>query len=398
MSYFRLPLPGGKRGLGIVGAEITDLKNAEAALREADRRKDEFLAVLSHELRNPLAPISNSIFLLEKLPSDSAQAIRARAIVRRQAEHLTRLVDDLLDVTRISRGKVQLQRQVVDIRDLVRRTCEDHRSTFEQGRIDFTLDCPVAPLLANVDPTRIAQVLGNLLSNASKFTPPGGAVTVRVRRREQIAELTVHDTGIGIEPEQLGRMFEPFTQEARGLAQARGGLGLGLALSKGLVELHGGSVAAHSGGAGDGAEFLVRLPLAAQAPRPSSPTPPAQAKSTRRRVLLIDDNADAARTLADVLELLGHEVSIAADGASGIALARETRPDVVICDLGLPDVSGYDVARTLRSDDALRSTRLIALSGYGQPEDKRRAKDAGFEEHFTRPAPVEDLAATLARG
>ncbi len=376
--------------------DVTEQREAEEALRRADERKNEFLAVLSHELRSPLAPISNSIFLLEKLPSKSPGATRARQVIRRQTEHLTRLIEDLLDVTRISRGKVQLQRRVVDLRDPVRRTCEDHRSTFEQGGLELSLDFPIAPVWANVDPTRVAQVVGNLLTNAGKFTPAGGSVTVRLRGHGDVAELSVRDTGVGIQAEQLRRMFEPFAQEERSLARTRGGLGLGLALSRGLVELHGGAIAARSEGPGKGAEFVVTLPLAPPPPEALEPSAPATAPGTRRRVLIVDDNADAACTLADVLGLLGHEVSIAPDGATGILRARELRPDMVICDLGLPDVDGYTVARTLREDASLQSTRLIALSGYGQPEDKQRALQAGFERHFTRPAPLDALAALLA--
>ncbi|HET8541123.1 MAG TPA: PAS domain-containing protein [Anaeromyxobacter sp.] len=374
--------------------DVTVQREAEQALRDADQRKNDFLAVLSHELRGPIAPIRNGIYLLDKLPADSVQAARARQVIARQTEHLARLVDDLLDATRISRGKVQLQREVVDLRDLVRRACDDHRSGFEQARIELSLHFPAAPVRADVDPTRIAQVVGNLLGNALKFTPAGGAVTVRLRAVNGRAELRVHDTGVGIDRDQLGRMFEPFAQEERNLARSRGGLGLGLALSRGLAQLHGGTITARSDGPGKGAEFVMSLSLAVGTPEAASTGWTADARA-RRRVLLVDDNADAARMLADVLELLGHEVSVAADGTTGIALARELRPDVVICDLGLPDVDGYEVARTLRSDEALRSTRLIALSGYGQPEDKQRAREAGFEAHLTRPAPLDALAAAL---
>ncbi|MGE5414578.1 MAG: PAS domain S-box protein, partial [Syntrophomonadaceae bacterium] len=333
------------------------LSRANERLIEADRHKTEFLGVLSHELRNPLAPIRNSIFLLEQLPAESVQAARARQVIRRQTEHLARLVDDLLDVTRISRGKIQLQREVVDLRNVVRRTCEDHRAIFEESAIELNLDFPVAPVWADVDPTRIAQVVGNLLANSGKFTPSRGAVTVRVRGGDGHAVICVRDTGIGMDPAQIARMFEPFAQEDRTLARTRGGLGLGLALSKGLIELHGGTIAARSAGPGEGSEFTIMLPLAAAADDPTIPAADAHRAGARRRVLIIEDNTDAARTLADVLEIVGHEVIIARDGTSGIALAHELKPDVVICDLGLPDVDGYEVARTLRQDESLRATR-----------------------------------------
>ncbi len=376
--------------------DITEQLEAERALREADQRKSEFLAVLSHELRNPLAPIRNSVYLLENAPPGSAQAARAREVIRRQADHLTRLVEDLLDVTRITRGKVQLHRERTDLAGLVHRTIEDHRGTFARAEVELGADLPAAPVWSEVDATRIAQVLGNLLTNAAKFTPPRGSATVAVRARADQAVITVRDTGIGIAPAELARMFEPFAQESRGLARSRGGLGLGLALSKGLVELHGGSLTVQSPGAGQGAVFTIALPLSPHTPEPAQADAAAPApRPPTRRVLLIDDNADAAETLRDILESFGHEVAMAPDGTSGMERARDIRPDVVICDLGLPDVSGYEVARALRRDPALGSIRLIALSGYGYPEDKQRSLEAGFEVHFTRPAQLEELAAAI---
>jgi two-component system CheB/CheR fusion protein len=304
-------------------------------------------------------------------------------------------VDDLLDVTRISHGKIHLNREVVDLRNVVRRTCEDHRSLFEDREIELNLDFPAAPVWIDADATRIGQVVGNLLNNASKFTPAGGAVTVRLRGRPGHAEICVRDTGFGMEPQQVARMFEPFAQEDRSLARTRGGLGLGLALSKGLIELHGGTVTAHSSGAGKGSEFTITLPLAAR-PTQGMPVPVSALSSReRRRILIIEDNVDAARTLADVLEIVGHEVTVARDGASGVALARTLKPDVVLCDLGLPDVDGYEVARILRQDEELRSMRLIALSGYAQAEDKERAREAGFHAHLSKPAPLDELAELL---
>ena len=369
------------------------------ALEEADRHKTEFLAVLSHELRNPLSPILTGIFLLETLPPASPKAARARAAIRRQAEHLTRIVDDLLDVTRISRGKIKLRREVADLRELVRRTCEDHRATFAGSDVEMVVDLPDQPVWVDADATRVAQVVGNLLSNANKFTPPQGEVTVSLRAAEGSAEIGVRDNGIGIHPEHLGRLFQPFAQEDRGLARTAGGLGLGLALSKGLVELHGGSLTGRSGGPGAGSEFTVTLPLAARRTDdlPASDGIPrgALAPGSGRRVVIIEDNADAARSLADVLEVLGYQVRVALDGTTGIALTRETAPDVVLCDLGLPDVDGYQVARTVKGDASLRSTRLIALSGYALPEDLERSREAGFDAHLAKPAPLEDLAVLL---
>ncbi len=390
-----------RTGGEIVGAVVTftdrtEERRAAEALREEDRRKSEFLGVLSHELRNPLAPIRNSIYLLDRAAPGSEQASRAKEILRRQTEHLTHLVDDLLDVTRISSGKVELHRSVIDLRDVVRSTTDDHRSLFDQSGVELRVEHSVGPVWIDADPTRIAQVLGNLLQNAAKFTPSGGTVTVGVATSGGEAELHVRDDGIGIEPAQVERMFEPFQQADHSLARAKGGLGLGLALVKGLVELHGGTVRARSEGLGKGAEFVVALPLVPSRPG-EAPPPDAQAASGRL-VVVIEDNVDAAQSLADMLQLNGYRVRTARDGRSGIRLVQEARPSVVLCDLGLPDVDGFEVARALRRDDALRSVRLIALSGYAQPEDVQRASDAGFDGHLAKPATLEAITEIIERG
>jgi two-component system CheB/CheR fusion protein len=366
-------------------------RRADEALRESDRRKSEFLAVLSHELRNPLAPIRNGLVLLARAPPGSESAERARAVIARQTEHLVRLVDDLLDMTRISRGRIELQRRRLDALELARRTCDDHRAAFERKGVALRLEGD-APAWVDADPTRLAQILGNLLQNAVKFTPAGGTTTVEVRAAEGRAELRVRDTGEGVADPQL--LFEPFSQAAQGLARSQGGLGLGLAIVKGLVELHGGTVDARSEGAGRGAEFVVRLPLAA--PPAAGAAAGAAPRCAPRSVLLVEDNADAARSLADLLALDGHRVEVAHDGRTGIARARELRPDAVVCDLGLPDVSGFDVARALRADAALAGTCLVALSGYAQPEDRARALEAGFTAHLAKPPSLEALSAILA--
>ncbi len=375
--------------------DVTERKRAEERLREADRLKTEFLGVLSHELRNLLAPIRSSIYLLDRAPAGSDQAARARDVIRRQTEHLTRLVDDLLDVTRISRGKIELQRSRVDLREVVARTCDDHRTIFAGRHLELRVE-NAGPVWVEADATRIAQVVGNLLLNAAKFSREGGAVTVAVTTDAGRAEIRVRDDGLGIVPELLPRVFEPFVQADEGLARTRGGLGLGLALVKGLVELHGGGVRADSEGAGRGSEFVVTLPAA---PGPPAAQPPPRAPASARRVdiLVIEDNVDAAQTIAEVLEMEGHRVHVATDGLSGIAKARELRPELVLCDIGLPDVDGYQVARELRADASLRGMRLIALSGYAQPEDKERAKAAGFEAHLGKPALLDELTALVAR-
>jgi two-component system CheB/CheR fusion protein len=369
--------------------DVTERERTAEALRTADRLKTEFLAVLSHELRNPLAPIRNSIQLLDRVPPGSEQMERAKGVIRRQTEHLTRIVDDLLDVTRISRGKIELQRAPVDLREVVGRTCDDHRTLFQGRRIELRVEAS-RPVWVDADATRIAQVLGNLLQNAAKFSREGGTVTTRVAAVDGHAEIRVRDEGVGIGPELLPRIFEPFFQADEGLARTRGGLGLGLALVKALVELHGGSVQAESAGAGRGSELVVTLPLAPGA-RPSVEA--VEAPEPRRTVdiLVIEDNVDAAESIAHLLELEGHRVHVATDGRSGIAKARELRPEVVLCDIGLPDVDGYEVARELRADAALRGTRLVALTGYTLPEDKERARQAGFEAHLGKPSSPDEL-------
>jgi PAS domain S-box-containing protein len=385
---------GGTRYVGGIGIDITERKQMEDALREADRRKNEFLSMLSHELRNPLAPIRNSLYLLERAAPGSDEAARAREVIHRQTDHLARLVDDLIDVTRISRGKIELKREHVDAREVVRRTCEDHRTIFDQRGIELRAEIAL-PAWIDADATRVSQAIGNLLQNAAKFTRPGGVVTVSVGAVEGRAEVRVRDDGIGIAPDLLPRVFDPFFQAQHDLARTQGGLGLGLALVRALVELHGGSVSAQSEGPDRGSEFVVWLPLAAD-PQLAHGEPRARPDGSPRVVLVIEDYVDSGQTLADVLTLQGHSAHLATDGASGLRKARELRPDVVLCDIGLPDVDGYEVARTLRRDDELRSTYLVALSGYAQPEDRRRAVEAGFDAHLTKPADLEELARVVA--
>jgi PAS domain S-box-containing protein len=370
--------------------DISERKRAEEALREADRRKDEFLAILSHELRNPLAPIRNSVYLLTRADPAGPQAARARQVIDRQTQHLTRLVDDLLDVTRISRGKIELQRVRLDLRDVVRKTADDVRSMFEQSGVELRLEHAAGPLWVDADPTRVAQVVGNLLHNAMKFTPHGGKVVVYAGPADGRAEVIVRDTGIGLDPAELNTLFEPFAQADRTLARSQGGLGLGLALVRGLVQQHGGQVSAHSEGAGRGAEFRVSLPLAPADPA-ASERAAVGAGAPRARVLIIEDNPDAAQSLAEVLQLRGHDVRIAHDGRSGITAAAALVPDVVLCDIGLPDIDGYAVARALRANGALRDTRLVAVSGYAQPEDQERAREAGFVAYLAKPPHLDKL-------
>jgi PAS domain S-box-containing protein len=372
--------------------DIEDRKRAEdevrqraAALVEADRRKDEFLAVLSHELRNPLAPIRNAVQLLKQLGPPEPRLVRTREIIERQVRHMARLLDDLLDVSRITNNKMVLHSDKVNLGLLVHDTVEDCRSVIEGAGLTLSVESLEGPLWVEGDATRLAQVLGNLLHNAAKFTVAGGRVTVRLAAEGERARITVSDNGLGITPEVLPYVFDTFTQAERSLARTRGGLGLGLALVKGFVELHGGEVWARSQGAGCGTQFTILLP-----------TTPAPAASERipttgslpvgpLRILVVEDNRDAAETLRELLELSGCTVAVAHSGTSALQAARQFRPEVVLCDLGLPGMDGYQVAEQLRQDPTTARARLIAVSGYGQEEDQRRSREAGFDLHLTKP-------------
>ncbi len=376
------------------------LKAANLQLVESDRRKNEFLAVLSHELRNPLAPISNSLHVLERAAPGGNQAKRAKEVIDRQVVHLAHLVDDLLDVTRVSRNKIQLQLTRVDLCDIVRRSVEDQRSLFERAEVHLEADIPGEPLLVHADATRVAQVVGNLLQNAAKFTGRGGVTRVCVASSASDgapghALVRVADTGVGMEPETLAGIFQPFMQADKTLDRTKGGLGLGLALVKGLVELHGGLVTAASGGLGKGAEFVVQLPLDGSRRADSGPDRAAGPRR-RRRVLIIEDNIDAADSLRDALDLGDHDVEVAYSGPEGIERARTFRPEVVLCDIGLPGMDGFAVARAFRADEALKGVFLVALSGYALPEDVQRAAEAGFERHLAKPPSLEKLEGLLA--
>jgi len=384
--------------------DITERKRAEqererllAALREADQRKDEFLGMLSHELRNPLTPIRNCLDVLDRTTPGGEQDRAARVIIDRQLNQLTRLVDDLLDVTRISRGKIRLQQARLDFVDLVRQTVDDHRSLLE-GR-DVAVQLPARGIWVVGDRTRLAQAIGNLLQNAAKFTPKGSKVSVSLSLQNGRAVVEVADTGMGMDRDLLPRLFEPFAQGERSLARTGGGLGLGLSLVKGLVELHGGTVTGTSEGPGKGARFTLTLPVEAQ-PAPAPPLASARPATGRGlKVLVIEDNVDAADSLAAVLDLDGYEVLVSYAPRDGIAKAHAFKPDVLLCDVGLPDMSGYDVARAFRDDAELKDVLLVALTGYAGPEDRHRAAESGFQRHFPKPPDLpalEQLLGTVA--
>jgi two-component system, chemotaxis family, CheB/CheR fusion protein len=377
---------------------VLELQNRETLLRESDQRKSAFLAVLSHELRNPLAPIRHSLHVLDHAEAGSEQAGRARAILRRQTDHLTRLVDDLLDVTRISRGNINVRKSRLDLLEIVRGTVEDHSTLFSTRGVALDLQLGELPLWIDADATRIAQAIGNLLSNAANFSNASGRVVITVERGAGgMALVRVKDDGVGIEAGLLPRIFEPFVQADTSLDRSRGGLGLGLSLVKGLVELHGGSVEARSDGPGRGAEFILQLWLAPeQGVLRDAGRPPAQDGTPPRRVLVIEDNVDAADSLREVLEMWQHETEVAHDGCTGIEKARAFRPDIILCDIGLPEMDGYAVARVIRSDPTLASVFLVAVTGYASPEDQRKAADAGFNRHLAKPVSVEAIQEVIA--
>jgi PAS domain S-box-containing protein len=386
----------------LAGAALgtADLYARETASRqraeEADRRKDEFIAMLAHELRNPLAPLRNSLQIIRLADHDPAMMDRARDMMDRQVTHLARMVDDLLDASRITLGKVRLRAERLDLATVARQVVADRRAEADAKGVALDARTPT-DVWVNGDPTRLAQILDNLLTNALKFTPAGGRVEVRIEPTDGQAAMIVRDSGAGIGPDMLPRLFQTFAQADRTLDRSAGGLGLGLAIVKGLTELHGGTVRAESAGLGRGATFTVTIPTRTEAPALSAPSPAAARPAARRlKVLVVEDNHDAADSLRILLEVYGYQVQVAHNGPDGVRAAEEYRPDVVVCDIGLPGMDGYRVARALRENPATAAARLIALTGYGQEEDRRRAREAGFDEHLTKPADPAKLESLLA--
>lgn len=362
-----------------------------AAAEENDRRKDEYLAMLAHELRNPLAPLRNALYMLRRPDTLPAHQQWAWDVVRRQVRQLGQLVDGLIDAARVTRGRVELKREVVDLAALVRGCCEIAKAQFARRRHEWLADLPERPLRVEGDPLRLEQVVANLLDNAAKYTEAGGRVEVRLRRDGKDAVLDVRDTGAGISAVLLPRIFNLFEQAERPLDRGDGGLGIGLTLVRKLTELHGGNVTATSPGVGQGSCFTVRLPaMAENAPSQSRANPLPQ-----RRVLVVDDNRDLAESLGMVLRLWGHDVKVVYDGPGALAAAREYRPDVVFLDIGLPGLDGYEVARRLRGPLGFRDARVVAITGYGREEDRRKAREAGFDVHLTKPVDPEELQKLL---
>lgn len=392
---------GGLRGFVKVTRDITErrrmeteLRNHVSALAEANHRKDEFLAMLAHELRNPLASVISSAEFLRLHPDNDTDFEQARNIIERQGRHLGRLVDDLLDVARITQGKIALRKSSVELNPLVERVVDTLRPFIEERRQTISVALPDTTVFLEADSTRLSQVLTNLIHNSAKFTEPGGRIDVSVGIERNEAVIQVRDSGSGIEPQLLPHVFDIFTQ---GSHSHDGSLGIGLTLVKSLVQMHGGTVSARSDGAGKGSEFLVRLPIveASEAWEADEPTAdraleiPQQSQSPRH-VLVVDDNADAAESIAMLLNLYQHKVQVAHSGREALQAAIAERPQVVLLDIGLPDIDGYEVAHRMRAHPALKDVRLVALTGYGQEQDRRRAKQAGFDAHLTKPA---DLAA-----
>jgi PAS domain S-box-containing protein len=376
-------------GVRFVGAvvDVTQRARAEEALREADRRKDEFLAILAHELRNPLAPIRNAAQVLHHVtPADSVVAT-ARDVIDRQVDQMVRLIDDLLDISRITADKLELRRERVELREVLHHALATAQPLIEASEHELSLSLPDEPLLLDADPVRLAQILDNLLTNACKYTDRKGRICVGAARAGDCIEIRVKDNGIGIPPEHLPRLFQKFSQVQSALERSQGGLGIGLALVEGLVRMHGGSVRAQSDGPGKGTEFIVRLPaLIENAVADEEPTAiPSAARRVSRRILVVDDNVDSASTLATLLELSGNQVDVAHDGLEALEAANRIKPDVVLLDLGMPRLNGYDACRRIRQEPWSTNTVVIALTGWGQEEDRRKTGEAGFNAHVVKP-------------
>lgn len=397
------------------GTDISAQKRAEAALQEADRHKNEFLAMLAHELRNPLAPLSSGVQILRLSPDPEVQR-QALSLMQRQLDQVVRLVDDLLDVSRISLGKFELRRQPVELREVLNRAVEMSRPLIARMGHELTVTLPEDPLPLDADPARLAQVFANLLNNAAKYTPAGGEIWLsaavdaqgvegggwRVEGPENPAPalptvvVRVRDTGVGIAAEQLAGIFGLYSQVEGTLDRAQGGIGIGLALVQRLVELHGGTIEARSEGSGKGSEFLVRLPLAAGAPAPAAKESEPLAEGSPLRILIVDDNEDIVRSLGLLLEVMGHQVSTAGDGERGVELAEALRPDLVLLDLSLPRLDGYQACRQIRAQPWGKEMSLVAMTGWGQEEDRRRTQAAGFDQHMVKPVDATLLLKLLA--
>jgi len=385
----------------IVGAvavvrDITQHKRAQATLRDADRRKDEFIAILSHELRNPLAPIRTAAKIIAAPQLSPTQLQRAQAIIDRQVTHMALLLDDLLDIARITQGKLQLKKESVTLFDVVDAAVEAARPMIDGKNHHLAVSLPPEPIMLDADPLRLSQILSNLLTNAVKYSDAASHIEIAATVQDNTLNLSVTDDGIGIAPESLAGIFDMFSQVEGMRGRSDGGLGIGLALVKGLTELHGGTIEAHSAGLGHGSEFIVRLPLSPSYPVTSTRVTAPAAPFTRSRILIADDNCDAADSLSMLLELAGHEVRVAHHGRAAMSLAQAFRPDIALLDIGMPDLSGYEVAQALRREPWGQGIQLIALTGWGQEKDRQQALEAGFNHHLTKPIDPDQLGSFIA--
>ena len=386
---------GELKGFAKITRDLTARRQVEE-LKNAERRTNEFLAMLAHELRNPLSPLQTALDILERKPEDAAALDWVKQVFQRQVRHLTRLVDDLLDASRVTSGKISLRFESVDLAEVVRDTVESMRPSIEERQHELHIEIPDRPAIVRGDATRLAQVVSNLLTNASKYTPDGGRIDVIVDANHEAVMLHVNDTGVGIAPELIPQMFELFVQGDRALDRKEGGLGIGLTLVKWLAELHGGTVAATSRGPGHGTRFSMRLPLVEGSQDSSDDVPRrGERQSQKLRVLVVDDNADSAYSMALLLQILGHEVDTVSDGTQALLRATQSPPDLVLLDIGLPRISGYEVARALRAIPALARTTLVACTGYGHEDDRRKAREAGFDQHLIKPVQASDLEQIL---
>jgi len=393
----RVTMPNGRSGVVCYYYDSTQLRRVEQQLKEADRRKDEFLATLAHELRNPLAPLLAGLEII-KLAGADGMVEQARAVMERQLRLMVRLVDDLLDISRVTQGKMELRSDRLELRAVIDAALETSRPLIEQAGHDLVVTLPDEPVFVYGDATRLAQVVSNLLNNSAKYTRNGGHIRLTVQRDGEVVTVSVADDGIGIPPAMLGKVFEMFAQVDRQLEKSTGGLGIGLSLVKGLVDMHGGTVDAHSRGEGQGSEFVVTLPAAmpvVASPDAAGGQADEAVPSGRRRILVVDDNEDAADSLTQLLELLGNEVRTAYDGESGVAEAASFRPDLVLMDLGMPKMNGYEAARRIREQPWGRDVTLVAVSGWGQEDDRRKTAEAGFDHHFVKPLEYAALSSFL---
>jgi CheY-like chemotaxis protein len=382
----------------ILQAEMAERERLEQALRAADRKKDEFLAMLAHELRNPLAPLRNALARLQRTGLSEEGTAQSIAMMTRQITLLSRLVDELIDISRITSGRIELMKEPVDLQTIVDGALEVARPLIEQRGHRLSLTLPEHPVELGADRTRVAQVLSNLLHNAAKYTEPNGDISLTAATEGEEIVISVRDSGIGIEPEMLTKIFDMFMQVDRSFERSQGGLGIGLTLAQRLVELHGGRLEARSEGLGKGAEFTVRLPITRMEKAAAGPAPlPAQAEAGRRRIIVADDNADYAESTAIILRMEGHEVHTAYDGMQTVELADSLRPEVVLLDIGLPKLNGYEAARRIRAMDGMENALLVAISGWGQRRDRELAQAAGFDQHLVKPVDPDVLVQLIAR-